>query len=198
MNPGATTRRVPWWGWTLAGIALVVALIAAVGGFAETPVTKVPTISLGDVYEGRQVDSSVEGLELSAVAPGLVLAGDGGQFAIATVLLTNHDDAPVPLSTIQLMLLIDDIDYVEVAQQQVLARDLGIASVLQPGLPTEVIYLWNVPSSVSTDDAAIIGLLESVPDTDSPYGDGELSEPLAVRRLDVTFERDAPRTGSTP
>lgn len=189
---------MPWWGWTLAGIALVIALVAAVGGFAETPVTKVATISLGDVYEGRQVDWSVESIELTAEAPGAVLPDDGGQFAIATVLLTNHDDVPTPLGTAQLLLLIDSIDYVELSDQQVSARDLGFTSVLQPGLPTRMLYIWNVPSSVSEDDAAILGLLEAVPDTDSPYGDGELGEPLAVRRIDVTFSRDAPRAGDAP
>ncbi len=189
---------MPWWGWTLGGVVLVVALVAGVGGFGETPVTKVPTISLGDVYEGRQVDSSVESIELAAEAPGSVLSDEGGQVAIATVTLTNHDDSPVQMSTMQLMLLIEDIDYVELAEQQVVARDLGFSSVLQPGLPTEVLYLWNVPASVSTDDLAIIGLLESVPDTDSLYGDGTLSEPLAVRRIEVAFDRDAPRAGDSP
>lgn len=189
-------RRVPWWGWSLAGIAVVIAIVAGIGGFAETPVTKVPTIALGDVYEGRQIDWSVESIELMSDVPGAVLPDDdSGQFAVATVLLTNHDDAPAPLSTAQLMLLIEDIDYVELADQQVTSRELGLSSLLQPGVPTEMLYIWAVPATVSADDAAIIGLLEAVPDPDSLYGDGELGEPLAVRRIEVTFDREAPRAG---
>lgn len=193
----ARLSALPWWGWILAAAAVVVGLVAAIGGFAQTPISKVPTISLGDVYEGRQVDSRVESVGFATEVPPGMTVEAGSQVVVATVRLVNRADDPVSLSTLELMLLINEIDYVKVSEQQFSARELDFPSSLQPGVPTEMLYFWEVPSTVAAGDAAIIGMLESVPDSRSVYGEDKLTEPLAVRRIDVTLDRDAPRSGAT-
>ena len=66
MAPDRVRRRVPWWLWAIGAIVVVIGVIAAIGGFNDVPISRVPTIALGSTFHAnaRAVLDAFAGLPL--------------------------------------------------------------------------------------------------------------------------------------
>jgi len=158
-------RRVPWWAWTLLGAAGVVAVVAALGGFAQQPISRVPTIRLGTTYHGQEVDTRVLGAHLMARAPGGLRSEKGAWLEIEAESI-NKTSGPVPLAAISFRTIVEPVLHGDHdADQVVLTRSGGAIADLQPGVRTRLAFLWQLPTgAIHNGDRIVVGLFEAVPE----------------------------------
>ena len=178
------SRRAPWWLWTLGAIVVVIAGVAALGGFADVPISRVPTIAVGATFHGSQVDSRVTGATVSADSP-IGTDSAGGEWLIVSVVSTNRTNQPVPADAIGLRVIAggvvtaDQKPYLEVLQ-----RDGAGVADLQPGLRTALDFLWKVPAGGLADgDPIVTGVFERLPQPDNPIFSDAYSNPVVKARL---------------
>src|SRR6187402_275666 len=136
MAPDRVRRRVPWWLWAIGAIVVVIGVIAAIGGFNDVPISRVPTIALGSTFHGSEIDSSLTHATVSSDGP--IGADSGGDdWLIVTVVSTNRTTRPVPADAIGVraiaggVVTADEKPYLEV-----LDRNGSTLSSLQPGVRT--------------------------------------------------------------
>ena len=158
-------RRVPWWAWTLLGVAGIVAVVAALGGFAQQPISRVPTIRLGSTYHGQEVDTRVLGAHLMARTPGGLRSEKGAWLEIEAESV-NETSGPVPLAAISFRTIVDPVlEGDHDADLVVLTRSGETIRDLQPGVPTRLAFLWQVPAGGIRDgEKIVVGLFEAVPE----------------------------------
>jgi hypothetical protein len=185
-------RRIPWWAWTLVGIAVVAGVVAALGGFSDVRLTKVRTIALGGVYAGQEVDSRVLAARIVTTAPGGQASPTGSWLEIELE-STDHTDAPVPIDVISLRASIASVvDGVTAPDAQLTTRDGGTPRELQPGVPTRFAFLWKVPSGAIDDGERIaIGIFEALPETGRTVTLGEYGPPEVQARVISTIGASA-------
>lgn len=186
LQPRAHPRRPTWALVGAGGVLAAIGIVAALGGFADTPITKVPTIAIGEVYEGQQIDVSIEGAEVGRQTAFLT-ADDGEQLVIVSALVVNRADVPVSNRAIQLVVLMGDVRLLEDPDAIVTPRDGETVGSLQPGVPTLLQYVWRTRGDVASGDDAVVGIYEAVPDPNDIYDPGQLGLPNPVRRIELVL-----------
>jgi len=157
-------RRVPWWAWAVVGIAVVVGLVAALGGFADAPIQKVPTIALGSAYHGQQVDARVTDARVVGVSPTGERPPAGRRWLQLDAEGLDTADRPVPVGAISLRTIVGPLDGSTAADRVLSHRGTGAISEFQPGVRTPISFLWAVPTgSVRPGDRIVVGLFEATP-----------------------------------
>jgi hypothetical protein len=190
--PRTGLRRVPWWAWVLLAIAIVIAVVAALGGFAPVRVTKVPTIALGGVYRGQQVDSRVLASRLVPAAANGERPPAGDTWLELELESTNTTDAPVPIDAISLRTIVGPLDGTTDPKVTMSARDGGFPADLQPGVPARLDLLWAVKQgSVATGDPIYVGVFEAVPDSGPQVVTGGYTLPEVKVRVITAVGRSA-------
>ena len=193
LTPDATTaprghRRLPWWLLVLIAVALVVGLVAALGGFRDVPLESLPKIGMGEKFEGNEVDATVTGVYLTDRPPGQEFAAeDGMQFLIVDATALNHTDEPSLLTRDLVRVLLegaidpgDDSTFDGVVD----TRSAERIPFLQSGLVTALSYRWEIPIDAATEgDAIIIGLFERELIYGDPIFDDAYSTSPVVRIL---------------
>jgi hypothetical protein len=183
-------RRVPWWAWTLAAIAVVIGVVAALGGFADVPITRVRTIALGSTFHGQQVDSRVLGARVVAKAPGGSVSKKGAWLEL-DLESTDRTDAPVPVDAVSLRTIVGPIGAGSGPDATLLSRG-GSPAELQPGIPTRLAVLWQVRTGAIRDgDRIVVGLFQQVPLTGRTVVVGQYGPPEVQARLQFTVGRAA-------
>ncbi|MBC7591264.1 MAG: hypothetical protein H7226_09530 [Salinibacterium sp.] len=192
-TPDATTtprgrRRPPWWLWVLIAVALIVGLVAALGGFRDVPIQSLPTIGMGEKFEGNEVDATVTAVYLTDRPPGQEFAAeDGMQFLVVDATALNHTDEPSLLTRDLVRVLLEDaIDPGDDSTFEgvVDTRSAGQVPFLQPGLVTTLSYRWEIAVDAATEgDAIIIGIFERQLIYGDPIFDDAYSTSPVVRIL---------------
>ncbi len=192
MAPDRVRRRVPWWLWAIGAIVVVIGVIAAIGGFNDVPISRVPTIALGSTFHGNEIDSSVTRATVSPDSP-IGTDSGGDDWLIVTVVSTNRTTQPVPADAIGLraiaggVVTADQKPYLEV-----LDRNGSTIAELQPGVRTTLDFLWKVPAGALTDgDTIIAGVFERVPEPDNPVFFDAYSNPVVKARLQFAIGASA-------
>lgn len=184
-------RRLPWWAWTLAALAAVIAVVSLLGGFRDVPESKLPIIALGEPFEAEDVTTTITSVRLSPNRPGTDLEAEtGSQYLLVTAILEN--DGLVPSS--------NGRSLVRVVLDGAIGADTEVDSLrevrtnsqltfLQPGLPVEVEYAWPIAKDAAAPgDSLIVGLLTRYPIPYDPvFGDTALTQPSAVARIVTTI-----------
>jgi hypothetical protein len=184
-----TVRRFPWWAWSALAILVVVGSVAALGGFRDVPITRVPTISLGDTYRGAEVDARITGSELMDAAPDGSTPRPGHRYLALDVTVTDTTDHPVPATAITLRAVAGSaatgsaVTADQTAALMLLTRDGQTPASLEPGVPTLLSFFWQVPTAALDDgDRFVAGVFQSVPQSNVIFG-SSYSDPTAVVRM---------------
>lgn len=186
--PAPRKRRLPGWAWTLIGLAAVVAIVAALGGFREVPIAKLPAIALGETHEGDEYRTTVDAVYLTSQLPNTGYAAEEGfEYLVVEATVENTTDRPIFTLTRQLIrALVSGVvePYGDAAAPDVSdPRFGGPVGYLQPNLPLTVLYSWDVEiGQIKDGDEAIIGIFERHYDPSNPAFD-DYSTTDAVARV---------------
>lgn len=188
----ALVRRIPWWAWVLAVAVLVTGLIAALGGFRDVPIEKIPTIELREPHLGGQLTTTVTRIYLSSVQPASGYEPDDGeQYVVVEATVDNTTAEPSIFGRDLLRIVVDGVVEPDVAPDGVyFARQGVVLDFLQPGVQADMIFTWPVPEgTVAPGDDAIIGIFEQFQVLDDPvFGDTAYGSPTPTARILTTIE----------
>jgi hypothetical protein len=186
-------RRLPWWGWTLLVAAAIIVAVGALGGFGDVPVQKVPRIELGETRAGVEIDVRVDEVAVTDVRPGTGNpAPEGSRFLVVEALLVNTGTSPTFLLDDSIRLVADRLVGVDDDPDSVVeARRGEPLTFLQPGLPTSVAYLWEVPTGAALPEEVVVGILERYRVSDDLIFDDAYGAPTAVARVVTGIEGGA-------
>lgn len=180
----AVRRRIPWWAWVIGCVVVAVGTVAALGGFSDVPVQKLPTIELGQTYSTNEVDVTVVGTGLSDGTPFNDYTEDGKQYVTVEVEVTATTDAPTLIAADLIRVLLEGVIGVDERPDPTELRNGGYPLALQPGLPVRIAYTWEVDTGdVRAGDPIVIGIFEEYDDPNSPVFDDAKTAPVPVVRI---------------
>lgn len=186
--PARRARRFPWWAWTLVAIALVTALVAALGGFREVPIEKLPAIALGEPHEGNEYRTTINAVYLTDRLPNTGHSADEGfEYLVVEATVENLANTPGYNLTRKLLRVlltgVIDPDGPGSDPQVSDPRYGDPVGYLQPGLPITVLYSWEVETGkVANGDDIVVGIFERHFDDSNPAFD-DYSTTDAVARV---------------
>lgn len=172
-----------------AVVVVLVVLVAALGGFNDVAVEKLPVIALGDTYAGTEVETRVTGTYLTGQQPGYTFDADEGmQYFVVQATLLNTDKDTDVLDTGLIRILLGDAVAPGDQPKGVLDADKNQAfGFLQPGLPVHVLYFWQVPDSIGNGDEVIVGVFDRHLVVDPRLGGKVYSSGEPVARIVTTI-----------
>lgn len=175
--------------WAVLAIAVVVVAvgISALGGFSDVPDEKLPVIELGEVQHGSQVDTTVTSVTLSARAPGQTFdADEGKQYLVVSATLLNTTKTPTTLTSELVRVLIEGEVSANDPGSFVDPRTGNQVGFLQPGIPLDAVFSWEIDDTVAEGDDVIVGVFDHFPIDDPRYSDGAYSPAEPVARILTT------------
>jgi len=186
-------RGVPWWLWTAAAVLAVAALVAGLGGFGDRVPSEVPVLELGEAWTGGELRTTVNWVSFTNVDPvsGYVLT-DGEVFILVDVTLENLTDRPTIFGRDAVLIEVPDVVTAETSPDAFLEQRTGDGLLfVQPGVPVDVYFRWQVPAaSVAVDDTIYLGIFERFPVADDPvFGDTAYTGPRFVARIETVLHR---------
>ncbi|QHC60497.1 hypothetical protein [Rathayibacter sp. VKM Ac-2760] len=162
----------------LAGLAALVAVVAATGGLADVPDDTRPAYALGETFDNGLYRITVESVEITRDDP---LTPNQGEdlSVVATVQLLYSGDEPAGRPEDWLRPL--DLGADLLPRSLIAVRDGAVAPPVQPGLPLDVFYIWDLPegSTAAAGDPVRLGIYERYLDAANPI-DGGTTRPALV------------------
>lgn len=155
----------------IASAVIVAALIAwPLGGWDTVSLQSktVPTVQPGETVAGQQYALSVDGLELTEVNPdGFTEPETGETFLIARLTVEIQSDTAADASSMArsrdspIAVGIVAGFGTDVDGDVRLKSDNTSSPILQPGLPTELIVVWTVPTaSIGAGDEVTVSIID--------------------------------------
>jgi hypothetical protein len=181
-----TKRRLPWWLWTLIGAGSIVGIVALLGGFNEVPIEKLPQVQLGERFVGNEVALAVDDIYLSLTAPVTGYDLDEGEvYLVVEATAENTTASPNVFLNRSLRVLVEGaVGSTDAPYNVVDLRTGDGVSFLQPGLPTEVAFLWKVDERrIEPGQEIFLGIFERYDKPDDPRFDDSKTAPVAIVRL---------------
>ena len=182
--PARARRRTLRPLWVIVSFAAVVGVIAALGGFADVPVEKLPVIALGEAHQGSDVEATIRGSYLTATQPGQTFEADEGmQYFVVEARLLNTSTGPDVLDRGLVRILLGDVVAPEDEPYGFIDADSGLGlDFLQPGITVNALYFWQVPTTVAAGDELFVGIFDRERIVDDPiFGDTRYSTEPVVR-----------------
>jgi hypothetical protein len=182
----ARRRRLPWV-LALGAFVVVVGVVAALGGFREVPIERLPAIALGEAHEGNEYRTTVESVYLTDQLPNTGYpAEDGTEYLVVEATVENLSDVPGFTLTRKLIrVLVTGViePYGDGSEPAVSDPRFGdSAGYLQPGLPLTVLYSWEVKQgAIENGDEVVVGIFEHHFDTYNPAFDDYLTTDAVAR-----------------
>lgn len=182
-----TRARGPWRAWVIvvAALAVVVGGIAALGGFNDVPVQGLPDLALGDTHHGNQVDTVVTSVSLATRLPGQKYdVEEGTQYLLVEATLLNTTNGPNTMTTDLIRVLLGDEISANTATDGLRNVRTGEPILfLQPGLPVDGVFVWEVDDAVTTGDDLIVGLMDRFPLDDPRFSDVSFTAAAPTARI---------------
>lgn len=155
--------------WLITGLTTVLLGFSAVfGGLNDAPVQAAPIMEPGDTYEGTELTITVsQALLIDAFPEQNLTPDEGNRLLVVRAVVENTTTAPLRLSPVEA----DSIRVVGVSglvaadpPTNILVIDDGSDEVVvQPGVPVEVAYIWEVDEdAVAQGDGIEVQLLDRV------------------------------------
>lgn len=175
-SPDRTGRRLAL--IAAAIVVFVVVVIALAGGFADVPDARQPTYGLGDTYDNGLYRIEFEALEVTDRDPASGTVREGSM-VVLRARLTYTGDEPARRAFGWLSPL--DLRLDQGSGSTVSVRDGSVDPPVQPGLPVDVYYVWNLADDETPPDAAEvrIGIYERYLDPTNPIEDATTGRVLA-------------------
>jgi hypothetical protein len=165
--------------------------VAAVGGFNDVPVEKLPRIELGESYSTNAIDVTVQSVTLSGTSAFHHFTDEGFEYVTVELEATATTDEPSIFARQLIAVLLEGVispDADDVLVDVTELRNGGSDATLQPGLPMRIAYSWKVPTGAAqVGDDIVIGIFEEHGVPDSPVFD-DLTEAVPVVRIVTTLE----------
>lgn len=183
-------RRGAWRVWAGIGVGLlvVIAAIAGLGGFSDVPTSSLPKLQLGDTHHGGELDTVITSVRLTTTAPGRIYQADEGkQYLIVSATLLNTTDHASLFGYDAVRVLLDgQVDPDEDGLGLIDPRTGSLVSFLQPGIPLDGVYTWEVDASVAEGDDIIVGLFDRFAVDDPRFSDTGYTAATATARILTT------------
>ena len=162
----ALVDRVPT-KWLITSVsAVLLAFSAVVGGLDDAPVPAVPVIQAGDSHVGTELTIVVNGaLLIDAFPEQSIVPEEGNRLLVVRATVENTTSEPRSLGLAETDSLgIAGVPGVVASQppERILVIDDGSATVVvQPGVPVELAYLWEIAAdAVEAGDPVTVNLLD--------------------------------------
>jgi hypothetical protein len=196
---GKLAAKVPT-KWILAGLAAVLLAASALfGGLNDAPVEPIPQLDVGDTSNGTRVDLSVERAIVIDGFPDINLEPEPG-FRYLVIIATAENVWPTPVPQVRSFVgspqpatvLSPRIEGLEgTAPEEILVfSDATDADELQPGVPVQLAYLWQVPADeLAEGDIVGLDLWDEAYLGDARISFGELfDDPAIIGTMDVDVD----------
>lgn len=156
-------RRAPWWAWVVAALVLAALVAWPLGGWdtVERDAAQAERIAPGERHDAEQFATRIDRAEVLDVRPGSSLDPEPGVAYLAVYgTFENRTDQTYAAASDLLSVRVGDRT-LERADSQVLVADGSSSTQLQPGLPTEVAYVWEVDASaVAPGDGLQVSVID--------------------------------------
>jgi hypothetical protein len=182
-EPQRPKRRVPWWAWVLISAGSIVGIVALLGGFNEVPIEKLPRISLGEPFVGNEVALQVDEIYLSRTAPVTGYdAEEGHVYLVVETTAENTTSGPNIFLNRALRVEVDGaISSTDAPYNFVDLRTGDGVSFLQPGLPVQVAFFWEVEEDrIDAGGEILLGIFERYDSPDDPRFDDAKTSPVPM------------------
>lgn len=155
--------------WLITGIsAVLLGLSAVLGGLNDVAATPIPQVEAGEPYAGERLTITAERAALIDGFPEQgVRPADGNRLLVVVATVENTSNDPVRLATQTSKadtLLPVDVEFAQeaTAPTAILVFDDGsTVATVQPGVPVEVAFVWEVPAGeLSGGDELRVDLLD--------------------------------------
>ncbi len=177
--------------WFLTGVGALLAISALFGGLAdaESVAAGPPHVEAGTENVGPQFTSIVRSAETSPVVPGIVSEPEeGNTYLLVSATVTNTWRISTNANDLlQLPWLGDGL---AVAERVVLVSDGTTNPQAHPGVPIDVVYVWEVPLADVPESTMPVTVIEKVltEDGDLTYG-AYWSDPTPAAIVTLAVER---------
>jgi hypothetical protein len=191
--------------WLLSGITGVfLAVSAAFGGLDDAPVQAAPILEAGDTHQGMELTVSVSRALLIDAFPEQLLTPDQGhRLLVVRAVVENTTTAPLrlasaPTGPVRLngitadTIRVSGVEGLPVATPpvSVLVIDDGSDdAVVQPGVPVELAFVWDVAAdAVAEGDSIEVQLMDRVKISEGEltYG-GLYDDPVVSATLELAL-----------
>jgi hypothetical protein len=182
--------------WLITSVsATVLALSALVGGLEDAPVAAVPAIDAGSAHVGSELTVSIgQALLIDAFPEQGIVPDDGNRLLVVRATVENTTNEPRRLGTV-------DADSVGLAGVPGLAagepprtvaviEDGSSNTVVQPGVPVELAYIWEVAGdAVAAGDPVTVDLLDRdfISEGRLTYG-GLYGDPIVTATVELALD----------
>jgi len=184
--------------WLITGIsAALLGLSAVLGGLNDVPATPIPQIEAGQPYVGERLTITADRAALIDAFPEQgVRPADGNRLLVVIATVENTSNDPVRIATLTSKadtLLPVGVEFAQqaTAPSAILVFDDGsTVSTVQPGIPVEVAFVWEVPADELSDgDELRVDLLDRTYQGDATvyFGD-RFSDDFVAGYLAFTIE----------
>jgi hypothetical protein len=181
--------------WLFTGVAGLLLLVsAAFGGLDDAPTSPPPTIEAGDTATGVHFSVAVSRVLLIDALPELGLTPPpGSRLLVVGATVENQRTMPLRLATFPLEpdsvlpVGVAGIEATTPAMTVAVLDDGAEASPLQPGVPADVVYVWEVAAdALAAGDDIRVDILDRTVEGRATISFGErLSDPFVIAHVDV-------------
>ena len=194
-----------WFITALSTLFLVAS--AAFGGLAAVPAPPLPEVQPEDSYTGTQLEISIVGAVLIDAFPDQGIEPDpGNRLLVVRAVVENVWDAPVAqrsgigASDNVRVEGVDGVDDSAAPFSLAIVSDGAQEFDLQPGVPEELAYIWQVPAgSLADGDVVHVNMLDKVYAAGGQVAYGErFDDPFVAAFTDIAVTDVGAGTGVAP
>ncbi|MET0956346.1 MAG: hypothetical protein ABWY68_10385 [Cryobacterium sp.] len=165
---GALADKLPT-KWLITGITTVLlALSALFGGLDDVPVPVIPVVEAGTEHAGLELSVTVgQALLIDGFPEQNITPDEGNRLLVVRATVENTTSGPLRLSTAQVHSLslagVPSLPSVAPPSDIVVIDDGSDKVVVQPRVPVELAYIWEVEAdAVAAGDVVTVDLFDRV------------------------------------
>jgi hypothetical protein len=183
--------------WLITSVAAILLLLSGVlGGLDDAPVEPIPVLEAGETAPGDQFSVAVtRALLIDALPEQGITPEKGNRLLVIGATVENQRTMPVRLATDPVKpdtvvpVGVEGIASTTPAMAVVVVDDGTQLSPLQPGVPTDVVYVWEIMAdALAADDELRVDILDRTVQGRGiiTYGD-RFSAPFVIASVDLTL-----------
>lgn len=152
-------RRLPWWVWAAVGVATAALVAVPLGGWEGVDAAGAERLEPGEEHVAAQFSTSVQSAAVLPVRPGSTLDPEEGVAYLAVYGRVENMTARTQLAPSDLLVVEGAGPHdLTAADSVTLVADPGGLPELQPGLPADLAFVWEIDEGTVApgDDLRVI------------------------------------------